>query len=131
MTDSPVTTAWNALPPSIKAQAERIAGHNRDLTWPEVLLLVGRALMERDPWQPIDSAPTNKAIQILIPNADYYGNDGVYSGMLVDMGTGKRWMTFGWAVGRDLGPDMWPTHWQPLPSPPALDAAPEPGGKDE
>ncbi|KAB2709677.1 hypothetical protein [Brucella intermedia] len=75
--------------------------------------------VEGDGWLPIESAPTNKAIQIFIPNADYYGNEGVYAGMLVDMGTGRRWMTFGWSVSRDTGPDMLPTHWRPLPSAPS------------
>lgn len=78
-----------------------------------------------DGWRPIETAPVNKAILIHLPNTDYYGNDGVYAGMLVDMGTGKRWMTFGWAAGRDVGPDNEPDGWQPLP------AAPNPEGKGD
>lgn len=79
--------------------------------------------VEGDGWLPIESAPTNRAIQIFIPNADYYGNDGVYAGILVDLGTGQRWATFGWAVARDLPPHMHPSHWRPLPSAPASEGA--------
>jgi hypothetical protein len=70
-------------------------------------------------WRPIDTAPMNAAVLIKLPNLDYYGNNSVYAGMLVDMGTGKRWMTFGYAIGRDIGPDDWPLAWMPLPSPPS------------
>lgn len=68
-------------------------------------------------WQPIETAPTNRAVLIHLPGLDYYGNDGVYAGMLVDMGTGKRWMTFGWAIGRDVGPENEPDAWMPMPLP--------------
>ena len=71
-----------------------------------------------DEWQPIETAPTNRAILIHLPDLDYYGNEGVYAGMLVDMGTGRRWMTFGWAVGRDVG-NEYPSAWRPIPAPPA------------
>ena len=67
-------------------------------------------------WQSIDSAPENVAILIHVPRLDYYGNNGVYAGMLVNMGTGRRWMTFGHAIGRDLGPDCMPDAWMPMPS---------------
>jgi hypothetical protein len=67
-------------------------------------------------WHPIETAPTNKAILIHVPNLDYYGNDGVYAGMLVDMGTGRRWMTFGWAIGRDLGEENVPVAWREIPT---------------
>lgn len=70
-------------------------------------------------WRPIEEAPKNTAILIKLPNLDYYGNKSVYAGMLVDMGTGKRWMTFGYAIGRDIRPDDWPTAWMPLPAPPS------------
>lgn len=66
-------------------------------------------------WQPIETAPTNRAILIHLPGLDYYGNDGVYAGMLVDMGTGRRWMTFGWAIGRDVAPENQPDAWMPMP----------------
>jgi hypothetical protein len=68
--------------------------------------------------RPIETAPTNTAILIHVPGFDYYENNGWCAGMLVDMGTGNRWHTFGWAVGRDLGPEDKPTHWMPLPAPP-------------
>ncbi|KQP53075.1 hypothetical protein [Methylobacterium sp. Leaf106] len=71
-------------------------------------------------WEPIETAPRNKAIQVYVPHLDYYGNEGVYAGMLVDMGTGLRWMTFAWAMGRDMNEEVLPTHWRPLPAPPAL-----------
>jgi hypothetical protein len=73
-------------------------------------------------WKPISSAPTNRAVLIHVPHLDYYGNNGVYAGMLVDMGTGRRWMTFAWAMGRDLGPDEQPEAWRELPSPPLTSA---------
>lgn len=74
---------------------------------------------EQEPtWQPIETAPTNRAILIHVPNTDYYGNDGVWEGMLVDMGTGRRWMTCGWAMGRNLGPENAPDMWMPLPPAP-------------
>ncbi|PWL17431.1 hypothetical protein DKP76_11680 [Falsochrobactrum shanghaiense] len=79
--------------------------------------------VEGDGWLPIETAPTNKAIQIFVPNADYYGNEGVYAGMLVDRGAGQRWTTFGWAVGRDLSPDTQPVRWRPLHSAPASEGA--------
>jgi len=70
-------------------------------------------------WRPADEAPENVAVLIHIPGADYYGNDGVYAAMLVNMGTGRRWMTFGWSVGRDCAIDAQPTSWRPLPTPPS------------
>lgn len=70
-------------------------------------------------WRPIDEAtPTNRAVLVHVPHLDYYGNNGVYAAMLVDMGTGRRWMTFGWAIGRNLGTENTPVAWQPLPEPP-------------
>jgi hypothetical protein len=69
-------------------------------------------------WYDISSAPTNCAVLIHIPHLDYYWNGGVYAGMLVDMGTGPHWMTFGWAIGRDVGPENIPSHWKPIPEGP-------------
>jgi hypothetical protein len=68
-------------------------------------------------WEDISSAPTNASVLVFIPNAEHYGH-GVYRAMLVDMGTGRRWMTTGCHVGRDCGPDNTPTHWMPLPPAP-------------
>jgi hypothetical protein len=76
------------------------------------------AVCANNGWFPTDTAPTNKAILVHVPNADYYGNEGVYAAMLVDMGTGKHWMTFGWAIGRDLGPENTPDGWSAIPKPP-------------
>lgn len=73
-------------------------------------------LLEAGDWQTIETAPTNRAILIHLPGLDYYGNNGVYAGMLVDMGTGRRWMTFGWAIGRDVGIENLPDAWMPMPS---------------
>lgn len=48
-TTSPITDAWRALPPDIRSRAEEIAGSNRPVTWPEVLLLVGWGMtLERE-----------------------------------------------------------------------------------
>jgi len=71
-------------------------------------------------WRDIstDPPPTNRALQIYVPGDDYYRNNGTYHAMLVDMGTGRRWMTFGFAIGRDLPADHQPTHWQYVPEPP-------------
>lgn len=79
----------------------------------------GHAYVPEDRWQPIEAAPTNRAILVHVPNTDYYGNDGVYAAMQVDMGTGKRWMTFGWAIGRDLGEENTPDGWMPIPAAPS------------
>lgn len=75
-------------------------------------------------WQPIETAPINKAILINVRNAEYYQNGGTYAGMLVDMGTGKRWYTFGWAIGRDLGPENKVVGWQEMPAPPTESQSP-------
>ena len=74
-------------------------------------------------WQPIETAPTNKAILIHLPGLDYYGNDGVYAGMLVDMGTGRRWMTFGWGIGRNIGDENAPVAWREIPAASSLSLA--------
>ena len=69
-------------------------------------------------WRAIESAPKNESVLIYIPNAEHYGH-GVYRGMLVDMGAGQHWSANAVAMGRDLGRDTMPTHWMPLPAPPA------------
>lgn len=86
----------------------------------EDIMSIARALVEErhcQGWQDISTAPENTSILVHIPHLDYYGNKGVYAAMLVNMGTGKRWMTFGHAIGRDLGRDDVPTEWMPMPSP--------------
>lgn len=93
--------------------------------WPEDQTRFESPAPQADGWEPIETAPVNRAILVCMPNQDYYGNEGVYAGMLVDMGTGRRWMTFGWAVGRDVGDENAPTAWRPLPAAPS----PQSGGE--
>lgn len=69
-------------------------------------------------WRPIESAPCNVSVLVFIPNAEHYGA-GVYRGLQVDMGTGRRWMTSALSCGGDCGPHQQPTHWMPLPAPPS------------
>lgn len=68
-------------------------------------------------WQPIETAPTNQAVLVFIPNAEHYGL-GVYRAMRVDMGTGRRWMTTALRCGSDCRHGQNPTHWMSLPPPP-------------
>lgn len=68
-------------------------------------------------WRPIETAPTNESVLIFIPNHEHYGI-GVYRGMQVDMGTGRRWCANVVAMGRNLQPYQYPTHWMPLPAAP-------------
>lgn len=68
-------------------------------------------------WRPIETARKNESVLIFIPSAEHYG-PGIYRGMLVDMGTGAHWSANAVSMGRDLGRDMQPTHWMPLPKPP-------------
>ncbi|RVG08584.1 hypothetical protein CN234_17550 [Sinorhizobium meliloti] len=44
VTTSSITGAWLGLSPDIRSRAEEIAGNNRPVAWPEVLLLVGTAI---------------------------------------------------------------------------------------
>lgn len=69
----------------------------------------------QQPWRGMESAPDNTAVLVRIPGMDYYGNNGVYAAMRVNMGTGPRWMTFGWAIGRDCSAECQPTEWMPMP----------------
>jgi hypothetical protein len=52
-----------------------------------------------------------------LPGYEYYGSNAWYAAMLVDMGTGRRWHTFGWSVGRDLPGDVRPKFWRKMPPP--------------
>jgi hypothetical protein len=70
-------------------------------------------------WQPIETCPENVSVLIYIPNAEHYG-PGIYRAIRVNMGTGKRWLTTAWSCGRDYTANPEPTHWMPLPKPPAL-----------
>lgn len=69
-------------------------------------------------WQDIWTAPVNQSVLVWLPNREHYG-DPVYRAILVDMGTGRRWTVTGLSMGRDIGGGEEPTHWQPLPQPPA------------
>lgn len=68
-------------------------------------------------WRDIETAPTNASVLVFIPDLEHYG-PGIYRAILVDMGTGRRWHATTVAMGRDLGRDVQPTHWRPLPTPP-------------
>jgi hypothetical protein len=119
-----MTTNANEMTP---LTLERIAELERDgwgpMTfeeWDELLELAKRALKRpQTQWQDIASAPTNISVLIFIPNWDHYG-PGIYRAILVDMGGSKHWTTTAWSCGRDLRPDVQPTHWQPLPAPPEV-----------
>lgn len=78
--------------------------------------------MSQNGWLPIESAPTNVSVLVFLPNWDHYG-PGIFRAIHVDMGTGKRWHTTGWSIGRDLPRDDQPTHWMPLPDPPVVEEA--------
>lgn len=69
-------------------------------------------------WRTIDSAPDNISVLGYISNAEHYG-PGVYRCIKINMGTGIHWSVSGLHMGRDTGPDYEPTHWMPLPAPPA------------
>lgn len=83
-------------------------------------------------WRPIETAPVNVSVLAFIPSAKHYG-PGIYRALLVDMGTGKRWMVSELHMGRDCGPHQQPTHWMPLPPAPSVSSGvgsnsiPEPG----
>lgn len=109
-TPQSLRAGWLVLPQKVRDSWERAAA---------ALAARPAATEAQVAWQDISTAPPNKAVQVYVPNHDYYGNEGVYAGMLVDMGTGQRWMTFAWAMGRDMCGDSRPTHWRPLPAPPS------------
>lgn len=81
-------------------------------------LRVALAHLEAARWRPIAEAPENESVLIFIPHAEHYG-PGIYRGMLVNMGTGAHWDSNAVSMGRSLGPDRAPTHFRPLPPPPA------------
>ena len=81
------------------------------------LLAENKRLREENQWRPISEAPINESVLINVPHWDHYG-PGIFRAILVDMGNGQSWKTFGWAIGRELPSEMTPTHWRPLPTPP-------------
>ncbi|MDW9762194.1 DUF551 domain-containing protein [Sinorhizobium meliloti] len=93
----------------MRSRAEEIAGNNRPVSWPEVLLLVGTAIAGERAWQPIETAPKDWTdVLLFVPNLDSdWRNvcEGYYDA------ENEVWENpmFG-AVD--------PTHWQPLPTPP-------------
>ncbi|MGB3485335.1 MAG: hypothetical protein WBB07_24360 [Mycobacterium sp.] len=99
------------------AKAVEASGHQPteyNTIWMRAALTAAMAEL----WRPIEEAPINQAVLVKTNVPDHYGNAGVYEAMLVDMGSGKRWHTFGYAVLRDIGGDFKPTHFMPLPTPP-------------
>ena len=70
-------------------------------------------------WRPISEAPENVSVLIYIPRCEHYG-DGIYRGLLVNMGTGRRWTCNALHMGTDIQSDYLPTHFMPLPKPPTL-----------
>jgi hypothetical protein len=68
-------------------------------------------------WKPIETCPENVSVLFFIPGAEHYG-EPIYRGIRVNMGTGERWHTSAFAMGRDVPHDYKPTHWIPLPAPP-------------
>jgi|GEM_PF-2348987 len=109
------TMGGYAVVATVHGSTEQEATERRDRTLAALAMPDREAIA--DPWQPIETAPTNASVLVFIPNAEHYGH-GVYRAMLVDMGTGRRWMTTGYAIGRDCPVDGKPTHWQPLPAAP-------------
>ena len=62
-------------------------------------------------WQPIETAPDYQTVLIYVPPFDPM--QGTKSGRF------KTWMVGARSIiGRNLSPDMQPTHWMPLPEPP-------------
>lgn len=68
-------------------------------------------------WKPADTAPFNESVLVFVPNLEHYG-PGIYRAIRVNLGTGIRWMSTCWAMGRDFNADTQPTHWMPLPEVP-------------
>lgn len=73
-------------------------------------------------WQTIETAPLNESVLIFIPSpvAEHYGA-GIYRALQKQRISGLRlWMTTGLHHGSDIvDRDYQPTHWMPLPEPPA------------
>jgi len=87
---SPITDAWLALDPSVRSQAERIAGHYRHLTWPETLLLIATAIVEeRERHQP--TAPNRVDFAEDGTLDEVYASKGAH---LEHMGSGNWFLIF-------------------------------------
>lgn len=116
MTASPITTAYLDLSPDIRARAEEIAGNNRPVTWPEVLLLVGTA-MTASRWMPIETVRRNKSVIFCCwwkhqPDTPFIAEGYLdWDGVTWRLQNGEPWPADRTA----------PTHWQPLPAPPATE----------
>jgi hypothetical protein len=59
-------------------------------------------------WQPIETAPRNEFSDLIL-----FGPDGVFAG---------QWWEGGWVNSMQEWVDLPPTHWRPLPPPPAADS---------
>ena len=66
-------------------------------------------------WQPIETAPTNGDSVLLYYGTDYYVMEGRC--FKREMGYRKH-VYYHWVSALDMG-DLEPTHWMPLPKPPA------------
>ena len=106
MTYTPETEAFYALPAEIRERAEELAGPIREMTRMELLLAIGRALQESQGWQPIETAQKD-GTEILC-YGEYYGKPVLFVAI---------WNSVEWYAG--WGGSIQPTHWQPLPAPPA------------
>lgn len=70
-------------------------------------------------WQLIETAPSNIAILVFVPNREHYG-PGIYRAMYWNHPERCEpfWQSTALASGRNIPADSLPTHWMPLPEPP-------------
>ncbi len=64
-------------------------------------------------WQPIETAPRNTPVLVLLADREVRQRDWMHGPMQVAANRGRGWISI---------PGMWkcaPTHWMPLPPPPA------------
>lgn len=86
--------------------------------WPTPLHLEAAAALEaarEDGWQPIETAPHVELAEVLLFNGSEVCAGGWWEG---------RWTT----AHDEIEPQ--PTHWRPLPAPPAIDQARGKGGAE-
>jgi hypothetical protein len=115
MTDTPQDPLSPELRQQIGEEVKR-ARESQCFLLPEFAERIA-SLAVKAQWQPIETAPENIAVLVYV-NWDRYG---IYRAILVNMGTGRHWHSSAWACGRDFPPGYpQPTHWMPLPDPPAV-----------